>query len=548
MNSRTIAAGLTLSLAALSLPSIAVAQTQTFDISRFDIRGNTLLSPDQLEALVSPFKGPGRVYGDIQKALEALENAYRTQGFGTVNVHVPEQEITTGTIRLDVSEATIGTVVITGNQHFDTANIRASLPNLREGAAPNLRQISENVQLINENPAKQIEVTLGMSEQEGKVDAKVAVTEQDPQRVYLTLDNSGTAGTGRHRLGVAYQDANLFGGDEMLTLAYTTSPDIWMNQPDGIKVGIYSIAYRQPLYGLGDSIDFIYGSSNVNTPSAQNTGFGISGKGEVMSLRWNHLFPRQGEYASRLVFGIDNKHINTTCDPIAGVDQKGVNPSCTPYTVRPVSVAYTGQWQGGNYQAGMNVGLAWNVPTGTRYAGTAGSPAAGRNDRYSFVANRPVSDDFSVLRFGGNYAYVLDGWQLRAAVTGQHTSGGLPSAEQLGLAGSSAVRGFDERAVSTDSGHVVNLEAYTPNWAGSLDVPGTLLGVVFLDHAYGRNHGAQGMPFDRASIASAGVGLRYAPSKDVNLSVDMADVIDQGPNNIGRRNSWGGHFKMTIAF
>lgn len=524
---------------------LAVAQDQKFDIQRFDIRGNTLLPPGQAEALVAPFAGKGRVYGDVQKALEALENAYRAKGYGTVNVHVPEQEITSGVIRLDVTEAVIGKVAVTGNRHFDAANIRASIPQLNEGAAPNLRQISENVQLANENPAKQVEVTLGTSEDPTKVDAKVEVVDQDPRRVILTFDNSGTMATGRHRLGVAWQDANLLGGDEMLTASYTTSPDVWLDHPDGVRVNVFSLAFRKPFYSLGDSLDVIYGNSSVNVPSntlALGSPFGIIGKGEVLSVRWNHLFPRVGEYSSRAVFGFDVKHINATCDP----DSRGTVASCTPYTLRPLSATYSGQWQGVGYQTGYNVGLAWNLlSTGARYP----HAASGKTDYYSFVAGRPVSDEFAILRFGGSHARQVGSWQLRAALTGQTTLGGaLPSAEQLGLAGSTAVRGFDERAISADTGHVVNLEAWTPNLAGMVGVPGTLHGLAFYDFARGRNIGAGGTPFDNVGVASFGIGLRYALDKNTSLSLDAADVLDQGPNDLDRRNSWGGHFRLMHTF
>lgn len=533
---------------------MANAQSEKFDIVRFDVRGNTLLPAGQVTALVAPFVGRARVYGDIQKALEALENAYRAKGYGAVNVHVPEQEITTGVIRLDVTEAIIGKVVITGNQQFDEANIRASLPNLREGSAPNLRQISENVQLVNESPAKKVEVSLGTSEEEGKVDASVALTEEDARRVMVTLDNSGTLATGRHRLGVAYQDANLLGRDEMLTLAYTTTPDVWFDYPPHVKMDVYSIAFRKPFYGIGNSLDIIYGNSNLNTPTQQATGFGINGRGEVLAVRWNHLFPRQGEYTSRLVLGFDYKHMNTKCrNPTTQANfaidpPTPANSSCVPHTLRPVSATYTGTWQGAQYQAGFNLGLTYNLfPHGSRYTGTAGTNAAGKVDYYSFITGRPVPDQFMHIRYGGHYARVVDGWQLRVALSGQHTGGGLPAAEHFGVAGSSAVRGFDERAVAADTGHVVNLEAYTPNLAEKLGLTGNLNGVLFHDFGRGRNVGLNTPAFDHG-IASFGVGLRYAPDKNFSLSIDAADILDYGLNRLDRRNGWGGHFKMMIAF
>lgn len=525
----------------------AHAQDDKFDIQRFDVKGNTLLPPDQVDAVVAPFVGKSRVYGDIQKALEALENAYRAKGYGTVNVHVPEQEITKGVIRLNVTEAVLGKVTISGNEHFDAANIRAALPRLAEGSAPNLREVSENVQLANENPARQVEVTLSTSDTADRVNAKVDVKDQNPQRFYVTLDNTGTEETGVHRLGVAYQNANLLGGDEVLTLAYTTSPEVVFNKYDlnDVKVDIYSVAFRKPFYSLGDSLDIIYGNSNVNTPSTQATGFGLIGKGEVFAVRWNHLFPRRGEYSSRLVFGYDYKHLNTTCDP----DARGTTASCTPYTVQPVSVTYSAQLQGVDYQAGYNLGLAYNLfSSGKDYP----LPGTTRDDKYSFVAGRPVNDEFLVARFGGSYAQLVQGWQLRAALNGQFAVGNaLPSAEQFGLVGSTAVRGFTERAISTDSGHVINLEAYTPNLASYFNAPGNLHGVLFYDFGYGRNVGADGNPLNKITVGSAGIGVRYSLQKDLSFSWDAANIVNPGPiPPAGPEHSgdWRSHFKLTVGF
>ena len=70
-----------------------------FDISRFDVVGNSLLPNDVIEAAVAPFTGKGRDFGDVQKALEALEAAYHQRGFNVVQVELPEQELNQGVVR-----------------------------------------------------------------------------------------------------------------------------------------------------------------------------------------------------------------------------------------------------------------------------------------------------------------------------------------------------------------------------------------------------------------------------------------------------------------
>jgi len=525
----------------------AAAQDAGFDINRFQVDGNTLLPADKVQALVAPFVGKGKVYGDVQKALEALEGEFRRLGYGTVQVYVPEQELTGGVVRLVVSEGVVGKVTITGNKYFNEENVRAGLPDLKEGTAPNMRKLSENIQLSNENPAKQVEVTLGVSEEEGKVNARIDVKEEDPDRFYVTLDNTGSRSSGYARLGFSYQNSNLFNMDQVLTVAYTTAIDppgrmkIFGNRVfpwddgDGVEVDIYSIGYRLPLYALGDSIDMIYANSSTNTPAVSPTlggGLGINGKGEIWGLRYNHIFPRAGEYTSRLVLAYDRKYLDNTCD-LPGISSKTLygTAGCTPYTIQPVAVTYSGQWQKPGESVDFFIAAAQNLATGADYPFTPGLTLP-KDDNYSAASGYKVRDDFSALRAGGSYFAAISGdWLFRFAANAQYSHSALPVTERFGLAGWTAVRGFNERAVATDRGHVINLEVYTPDTAAGMGLPGNLKFLAFIDSAQGSN--AHGLTLDSLSmnknkvgISSAGVGLRYNLRKDISARFDVARVLD----------------------
>jgi hemolysin activation/secretion protein len=542
----------------------AVAQDAGFDINRFQVDGNTILPAETVQTLVAPFAGKGKVYGDVQKALEALENEYRRLGYGTVQVYVPEQELTGGVVRLVVSEGVIGKVTITGNKNFNEENVRAGLPDLKEGIAPNMRKLSENIQLSNENPAKQVEVTLAVSEDEGKVNARIDVKEEDPDRFYVTLDNTGTRGSGYARLGFSYQNSNMFNMDQVLTLAYTTAIDppgrmkIFGNRVfpwddgDGVEVDIYSIGYRLPLYALGDSIDFIYANSSTNTPAnvlVPGGGLGINGKGEIWGLRYNHIFPRAGEYSSRLVLAYDRKYLDNTCD-LPGIPSKALygTAGCTPYTIQPLSVTYSGQWQKPGESIDFYLTAAQNVATGADYPFTAGL-APPKDDNYSAASGYKVRDDFSAVRAGGSYFAAISGdWLFRFAANAQYSHSALPITERFGLAGWTTVRGFNERAVATDRGHVVNLEVYTPDMATSFGLPGSLKWLAFVDSAQGSNVG----PSLKVGIASVGVGLRYNLKKDISARFDVAQVLDgyspKGLPNVQPEGDIRGHVGVAFGF
>ncbi|HQR05145.1 MAG: ShlB/FhaC/HecB family hemolysin secretion/activation protein [Proteobacteria bacterium] len=547
----------------LDVASPAWAEDEKFDIQRYSVEGNTLLTPAEMEALVGPYTGQGRVYGDVQKALTALEDAYRSRGYGAVQVFVPEQELGSGVIRLQVIEASLGKVVVTGNSHFSTENIRASLPQLQEGTSPNLRQISENVQLANENPAKKVEVTLGTSEQEGQVDAKVAVVDDNPRQFVLSLDNTGDTRTGQYRLGAAYRDSNLFGHDETLTLGYTTAPGLSnVGPPSGVDVDVLSAGLRIPFYRLGDSLDVVWGRSSVNMPAsvvAPGGALALNGKGEIIALRWNHLLPRAGEYSSRWIFGFDQKDLKNPCN--GGL----VNAGCVALLERIVSATYTGNWQKPGMYADFNAGLFYNTGLGEK-----------QDDwRYDYAANaRSTNKNFWILKGGGSYLQVLPGdWQVRGVLNAQYADSPLPASEQLSLTGYSAVRGFSERILTADSGFVANLEAYTPDLIPAFNLSpewGSLRALVFYDFAYGWSRPQDSVTWydgynritvpaglrplnERTNIASLGLGLRYTLAKNLTARFDWACIQQSAPAsrltpNVPVDSDWRVHFGISYAF
>lgn len=521
-----------------------------FAVSSFQVEGNTLVSNETIARAVSPLTGPQRQFSDVQRAVEAIEQAYVQAGFTAVKVSVPEQELTGGTVKIHVIEAMVTSITIVGNQHFSPENIRTSLGNLKTGTAPRLADLSQSIHLANDNPAKQVSVRMAEGTVPGTVDANVTVVDHDPLRFLATLDNTGTATSGQWRTGIAVQHANLFGLDHVGTLAYATTPD----GPSGQNLNVYSLGYRVPVYALGDSIDLIYGRSSVNTPSSSPTlggVLGFTGKGETWGLRYNHYLGRSGETSSKVVFGLDHRKIDSRCDvngqPIVYTGPTPPIASCVPYTTTPLSMTYMGQRDGVDQTLSYNIGLSRNFASGSRYTNLDG-----RNDHYSYLTpgNRSTRDGFMVVRGGAAVLQgVESGWQFRIAGNAQLTNTPLVSSEQFSLTGAYAVRGFDERAVAADSGLVLNAEVYTPELAPRIGWPGTLRGLVFADAGHGANRRATGtyLP-SHTNVASTGVGGRFTLSRDFSVRLDVARVLESGSSFTEKRGDWRTHLSAMFAF
>jgi hemolysin activation/secretion protein len=510
-------------LAAAVTSAWAADDVIRFEIARFEVKGNTLLPQPQIDELLSKYTGKERDFGDVQRALEALEAAYHQRGYSVVTIELPEQELNRGVVQLRVLEVKIGRVSVKGNRYFDEANIRRSLPALQEGRTPDLKAVSSNLKQANESPSKQVTMKLQSGDKDDEVDAVLEVKDESPWRVMANADNTGTESTGKTHLGVILQNANLFGRDHLASLQYTTSAE----EPGRVKV--YGAGYHIPLYGSGDSLDFYASYSNVDsgTIAAGALNLAVSGKGAVYGARYNQALAKRGELESRLSYGFDIKAFKNSIQ-LSGTELGN------DVTVHPVSIAYQASLPIKQGEIGGQVTLLRNISGGSN---------GGENEfALARINSKP---DYTILRVGGSITRALAGdWQLRAIANGQYSRDALIPGEQFGAGGATSVRGFIEREISNDSGLGVNLEAYTPNLCQKAGWNCRLLG--FYDSAYvKRNHALPG-ELESTSIASAGIGARFVLSTYVNLQLDYGHVLRAGATTRADANRL--HVRLGLAY
>ena len=518
-----------------AVPGASAVQEPRFDIDRIIVEGATLLTSREVDAAIAPLRGKAKTFADVQRALEAIERLYATKGYNAVQVILPEQEVAHGAVKFRIIEARIGAMVVEGSKFFDEANVRASLPALASGRAPNIHRIADNLRLANENPAKQTTVLLRSGTGEGVVDAVVRVSDAPPLKYSLTLDNTGTSQTGAFRVGVGYQNANLFNRDHVLSMQYITAPNE-ANHVDrfsvvpGRNVTIIGGGYHIPIYRWGDSIDITAGYSNVSAGVVQNL-FNVSGAGTIFGVKYNYALPRWDDLEHRLAFGWDWRGFR------AEVLQVGTDSSRVPgITLHPISISYSGNYRQSFHETSFYLSYNQSLPGGNDGGSTA--------YQASRLGARP---GYLIWRWGINHkrAFGSD-WQMRTALSGQATRDRLVAGEQFGIGGIDSVRGFLEREIVNDHGYRGTVEGYTPDLAGLTDwLTGyRMRGVLFYD--FGRVTRMEPLASEvfRQSIASAGFGVRVSRGLNLSLRLDYAVVVDKG----GLQNRGDGRMHMTFAY
>ena len=501
-----------------------------FEIRRYVVDGNTLLSTERLEQVLAPFSGKNKDFGDVQHALETLQAAFQAAGYGSVEIRLPEQELERGEVKFIVIEAKIGKITVEGSEHFSIANIRRSVPALREGVTPNSREIAQSIRLANESPAKQSNVLLRGTEREDQIDAVIRVADIDPNRWSASFDNTGNQNTGRARLGIAYQHANVFDRDHVFTSQFITSPTKFEN------VNVVGAGYKIPLYSLGDSIDFIAGYSKADSGTVQEL-FGVSGQGAIYGVRYNQSLPKWRDLEHKITYGLDYRAYQNQVTPEGGQDNL-----VPDITVHPFSVTYSASLRTTGQDLGYYLNMTQNIP--------GGNDGADEDFKKQGARFQVGTAGYRLFRAGFNYVRVLkDDHQFRMNFSAQHTDDALVAPEQFGIGGADNVRGFNERYVSNDKGYRTMLELYTPDLAKRLNLAdGRLRLLVFYDTGMvRRNYPAANEP-DGANLDSGGIGLRWNYKNYFSARMDLAHVFHDGsglsePDN--RRNIKKLHFSLS---
>lgn len=497
--------------------SMTAAPAVSFAIRGFSIKGDNPLSQSETSRVLAPFLRADASMDVLQKASNALEAALRDAGFGLHRVSLPPQSVS-DTVVLNIVKFTIGKVAVEGNSIYSIANIRSSVPELSEGGAPNFNRLAAQTSIANENPGKQISVSLRESTQADKIDATVLVKETKPWNFSMALANSGSASSGNDRTTFSGGYNNLFGTDHQLTTAYTTS----LERTGDVKQ--LGLSYRMPLYRASSVLSLNYTESDV---VGNFDTFTSTGQGRTVGLNTIFHFSPAGGRRSYLTLGLDDKLFKAAIvnGTAISVDRR----------VRPLSMGYTMRLESDAFIWSYNLGGSINTST----ASPANSLAA-----FQAEDSRITNPIFRVYQAGASFSTAFGGnWLFNVRGQLQSSNQALIAGEQFGLGGLATVRGVSDRVITGDKGIATSMELTTPEIA-----PG-LRSSAFIDAGWLENNRTDGTTkLAQDKLASVGLGLRFANPNGLNLSADYGRIITGSalPLSINSSAPQKGHDKLHL--
>lgn len=417
--------------------------------------------------------------------------AYRESDFPLVDVYLPEQNVTRGTIQIVVREAVLGEVRVEGATYSKPAYLRSQV-RVEVGERINSRVLERDLEWLNENPMRTVRLIYERGKEDGTSDIVVQAEESRPVEFSMGYANSGVNATGQGEWSGGLSYFNVLGTEQ--SVSYSFSGDSNLD-----NLNAHALVYQIP-FPWRHTLRLI-GAYVVSESDIENPFFPLGLDGESIQATAEYRLPlpvprMTPDWRSYFTVAADYKSTNT--DLLFGGESFFA------------SVAEVFQ-----YRLGLDgtVPDDWGV---TQWGlGLVLSPGD--------VLRRNRSEDFDMLREGAesDYWYASLGLQryqklpakfgLLVRAEGQYTDERLISTEQLIAGGYRSVRGFDENLIRGDSGGIVSLQVMAPplSMRGKPEgVEDELVPFGFYDTAFLYQTGER-VSEPNPSLQSLGLGLTY---------------------------------------
>lgn len=427
----------------------------TLQVKEFRLVGNQLLSTEQLGSALAEFTERELDFAGLQRAADAVAASYREAGW-IARVYLPEQDISTGVITLQVVEARYAGLRFEGAQPVlvTRAEIEAWFKaHQTEGAPLNANALDRALLLVDDLPGVSLAGTLAP----GAVDGETALVLQTTDETFVYgdvgLDNMGARSTGSQRVTANININSPGGRGELISMN--------LLHTQGSDYGRFSFTVPDGYDGLRLGVNTSAMSYRVIDGPSSITSLQVQGHSSSMGLEWSYPLLRTRLHNLYFSGGLDNKAFQSHNKNTDTTDPKSYS----------------------NYESdSLRLGLSGNLFDDWGSGGASSASLQMLRGRLTNMQAHNLLDtigrDYNKINYSLSRQQTLTSdHSLYVNLSGQHATQVLDTSEKFYIGGAQTVRAYPVSELGGESGQVLSGE-----WRWRLDTAWML--TTFVD--YGR--------------------------------------------------------------
>lgn len=471
-----------------------------FDLLELRVKGNTLLEKKHLERTVYPFLGLKKSIDNVEAARTALEELYRTNGYQTVSVDIPEQDVKNGVVYLQVVEGKISKLRVKDSRYFSLGKIKAGVPELAEGNVPNLPKMQQELMaLAGQTQDRQVQPILRAGETPGTLEVDLKVKDELPFHGKVEINGRNTSATSLLRLVTSLRYDNLWQEFHSASLMYQVSPE------NNAEVDVWAGTYAMPIMDTDARLAFYAVSSSSNAQISNAGALSVIGIGNIYGARLVKPMKALGDYFHSATLGFDYKDFQEDLNLL------GADSIKTPISYAPFLAQYSGGFRSKESLTTFDVGLHFSI------RGLGNKQQQFEDKRYLARAN--------YMFLTGDLKFERDlplGLKMVSHFAGQAADSPLISNEQFSLGGAQSVRGYFETQTLADDAVFGSLELQSPHLGlADWEYVDQLKLLAFIEAGKGWIKNALPGNSNGDFISSGGFGVHFQLWKQISGALDI---------------------------
>jgi len=261
-------------------PPIPAGEIQ---VQKIQVVGSTILSPDEIRALVNPLEGRLATLEQLKQVADKITEIYLNRGYITSRAVLPPQTITAGVVQIQVIEGKLSKIEVEGAKRLHKAYIESRI-RLGAGMPLSTAKLEDQLRLLRVDPLfNNVEARLRAGDNEGESILIVRVLEANPFLSSFSIDNYSPPSVGSTRLGVSLRHRNITGNGDELAAAYYRS----IGDSD-----VFDFSYRIPLNAMNGTLQLRAAPNRNSIVQAPFDAFDISGKSHLFEVSYRQPLVR----------------------------------------------------------------------------------------------------------------------------------------------------------------------------------------------------------------------------------------------------------------
>ncbi|WP_094606309.1 Hemolysin transporter protein ShlB [Sporomusa silvacetica DSM 10669] len=412
----------------------------SFTINTIKIEGDEEGRFPWIYELTKKYQGQKIGWQGINIIVKILTNAFIDRGYVTTRVLIPQQDIATGVLTLQVVPGTIKDFKL--SDPAIRADWKSAFPT-RPGDILNLRDLEQGLEQMKRVPSQDAEMQLLPGDKPGESIVQITVKQKKPWKLVLSLDDSGSKATGKLQESETFSLDNLFGVNDLFNISLNSDAERKGDQY-GTKGDSFSYSFPQGYwtYSLSSSV-YKYHQTIENL----GTFFVPSGRTRNLEIKAEKLVYRDQTRKTSLAFSLIKSRSKSY------IDDTEIEIQRRKTTAAKLALNHK-QYNG---QAVVDYTVAYK--RGVPWLGAQDDPSASQSNQPTthyniWTLDASLTTPVTIGKTKASY---------NSALHGQYTKDLLYAAEFLSIGNRYTVRGFDgEQTLAAETGWYLRNEISVP--------------------------------------------------------------------------------------